>query len=410
MKTAHPLASVTWLLFAGFALGLGACGGDEGAASTGNTVASGGTKAAGGSSAAGAAGSVAEAGGGGQSGAAAGGSGGQTAGAGQAGTQAFAGASGQAAAGSAGAGGEGPSEDDDPGDPDDGDPGVEIPPETPPGPNQPDDDEPTSRVLTIATWNANYNNEPPVVRTHIETIDADIIGLQEMGSPAHAAAIVDPLTECEKCVYVKYFPQEANAHACPILWKKDKLKKLDAGSFKVNDAQVIKDGGSRTNLLTKATVWVLLEDKQTGAKLYVSNNHLVPSVELNGKPFPGREARLKMFAEHMDGIVKTIDKANDQNVPIFVTGDFNVNFRKDKPEASPVFPYARFKAKNVFANWNELGAKPGVGTHAEGSRLIDYVHASRSKLVELKDQVILPKGGSDHHPVRVKVRVHAAKK
>jgi endonuclease/exonuclease/phosphatase family metal-dependent hydrolase len=308
--------------------------------------------------------------------------------------------------GSAGAAGDA-DEDEDPGDPDEGGPTPEIPPSEPPPPDEPDEPtepDPTYRAITVASWNANYNNTVAAVVAQIKNIDADVIGLQEMGSKAHAKAIVDGVTDCKTCEYATYFPQADNAHACPILWKKDKFERLDAGSFKVNDAQVIKDGGSRTNLLVKSTVWVKLEDKKTHARFFLSNNHLVPSVELDGKPFPHREARLAMFTEHMDGIVKTIDKANAAGLPIFVTGDFNVNFRKDQEQKSPLFPYVRFKAKNVFANWYFLGAKPGEGTH--GSRLIDYVHVTKSKLAEPLAHAILGKGGSDHNAVRMKVRVH----
>lgn len=327
-----------------------------------------------------------------------------------AGNAATAGAAGDhGTSGTAGAAGTG-DDDEDPGDPDEpGDgPAEELPPEEPPTPNEPNDPDPTSRVITIATWNANYNNTVAAVVAHIKQIDADVIGLQEMGNVGHATAILDGVTECPKCAYARYFPKEHNAHACPILYKKAKFKRLDEGSFKVNDAKVIEDGGSRQNLLEKATVWVKLEDLETQARFFVSNNHLVPSVEKDGKPFPGREERLAMFAEHMDGIVKTIDKAQDQELPIFITGDFNVNYRKDKQAQSPVFPYARFKAKNVFANWYYLGAKANEGTHDTGTRLIDYVHASKSKLVEPKAYAILPKGNSDHNPVRLTLRLRRA--
>lgn len=295
--------------------------------------------------------------------------------------------------------------DEDPGDPDDGDPGEVIDPQEPPAPPEdPGDAGPDASVFTVASWNANYNNAVGNVIQHIKTIDADILGLQEMGAPKRAASIIAGVTDCKGCEYAAYHPQKDNAHACPIIWKKAKFKRINAGSFKVNDAKYINDGGSRENLLKKSTVWVQLEEIKTGARFYLSNNHLVPSVELDGKPYPGRQERLAMFDRHMDGIVDTIKKAKSQGLPIFVTGDFNVNFRKDRKEQAPIFPYARFKAHNVFANWHYLGAGT-EGTHHSGSRLIDYVHVSKTPKVEPLSHAILGKGGSDHKAVRMKVRI-----
>lgn len=105
----------------------------------------------------------------------------------------------------------------------------------------------------------------------------------------------------------------------------------------------------------------------------------------------------------MDGIVKTIKKADARGVPIFVTGDFNVNYRRDREVRAEIFPYDRFKEQGVLSNWSFLGA-PGEGTH--GNRLIDYVFVSKSKKVEPRMHEILGKGGSDHHAVIMKVRLY----
>lgn len=280
------------------------------------------------------------------------------------------------------------------------------PPPRPPAPAPSPPPEPVTKEATIsvASWNANYNNTVSTVVGHIKNINADVIGLQEMGNPTHSRNIIRGITNCSRCSYAAFLPSGHGAHAVPIAWKKSKFKLLATGSFQVNEAQVINDGGSRTNLLDKSTNWVKLQERTTGLIFYLSNNHLVPSVELNGRPYPNRQKRLAMYYEHMDGIVRTINKARRGGHPIFVTGDFNVNYRADSREQTPRFPYARFKSVNVFANWYYLG-KPSTGTHRSGTRLIDYVHLTKTKQIRPLSQKIMAKGGSDHKPVYVKLRL-----
>ncbi len=308
-------------------------------------------------------------------------------------------------------------EDEDPGDAleDVGDAGV-IEPEDPPEDEEvePDDDLPPDTgpqtpawsAFSVASWNANYNNPVSAVVAHVRTIDADVIGLQELGKKQDARRIVDQLT-CATCAWRAFHPQADNAHACPILWKKEQFRLLASGHQRVNERTIIHDGGSRSEMLVKSTVWVKLESRVTGARFFVSNNHLVASVEgANGHPRASASpARLALYRQHMDGIVSTIERAKRQKLPIFVTGDFNVDFRKDRVTRTPMFPSARFAAHDVFANWKYLGAPAGAGTHH--ARLIDSVHVTRAPAkVRPMKHAILGKGGSDHSAVRMRVRLY----
>lgn len=300
--------------------------------------------------------------------------------------------------------------DEDPGDPIDDEDGGDAGAIAPEDPDHPpvDDDEPDSVRITVATWNANYNNTVAAVVAHVrDDVDADVIGLQEMGSQQHARDIVDALT-CPSCDYRAFQVFQDNAHACPILWKKAKFTLLASGHLRVNDPVDVNDNGSRDHLLAKSTVWVKLQEKTTGARFFLSNNHLVPSVEgADGQVRASASPeRLALYREHMDGLVQTVDRANAQGLPVFVTGDFNVNYRRDHVTQAPLFPYARLAAKNVYANWKYLGVPAGQGTH--GARVIDYVHVTRApKKVLPLSQAILGPGGSDHDAVRVRFRLFA---
>jgi endonuclease/exonuclease/phosphatase (EEP) superfamily protein YafD len=91
-------------------------------------------------------------------------------------------------------------------------------------------------------------------------------------------------------------------------------------------------------------------------------------------------------------------------VPVFIGGDFNVNYRRDSVVRANIFPYAKMNTVDAWANWRYLGA-PDSGTIGDGNRVIDYVFATRNSKVTPVSTRVLPTYGSDHHAIQFVVRV-----
>jgi hypothetical protein len=95
---------------------------------------------------------------------------------------------------------------------------------------------------------------------------------------------------------------------------------------------------------------------------------------------------------------------------IFVTGDFNVNYRKDKVVRDPIFPYAALGASGLRASHYALG-EPATGTHRLSNgydkRLIDYVHYPVTRRLVPQSQRIMRGLNSDHRPMVVDLTIVA---
>lgn len=137
------------------------------------------------------------------------------------------------------------------------------------------------------------------------------------------------------------------------------------------------------------------------------NAHGLPSVEgqcghPNNKPL-----RLALYKKMMDTFKQ---KISGKSKPVFVTGDYNVNYRCDRNVRHHRFPWKSFNSLDpkVKSNWQwhekAGGSLPTIGTlkpNAGGKRIIDYVFAKSDSAVTYVSSAIWQKQrfGSDHAPV-----------
>jgi endonuclease/exonuclease/phosphatase (EEP) superfamily protein YafD len=131
----------------------------------------------------------------------------------------------------------------------------------------------------------------------------------------------------------------------------------------------------------------------------------VPTVQApDGGPNKRQPKRLELYRKHMNGLRELIAPMKASGAAVFVTGDLNVNFRKDRVVQTPFFPFATMRALGLRASFESLG-EPSTGTHVlpNGSsmRLIDYVFSLQHPGVTPVSQEILRGYSSDHRPVRV---------
>jgi hypothetical protein len=103
----------------------------------------------------------------------------------------------------------------------------------------------------------------------------------------------------------------------------------------------------------------------------------------------------------MTKTLQLINTLKADNIPIFVTGDFNVNYKYDKDVRYSGFPYAKFPTVGARSTYQILGYS-GIGsdpgTDVNGDRLIDYVvHVVRSNVTINSQRISPSQYGSDHY-------------
>lgn len=284
---------------------------------------------------------------------------------------------------------------------------------TAPTPRAKTEPPPPEARVRIVTYNtaATQRTAPAVadiVRLATET-EADVLTLQEMSGAARRKGVREALVDCSMCSYEEFMPQPAVPGGTPLLYRWERFRFLEAGSKRVTkDTYVGPRGAGPDTLRARYVNWVRLRERATGQDLVVLNNHAVPTVQASqGGPNKNRE-RVRMYRRHMKGLQALVRSFRDRGDVVFVTGDMNVNYRKDKIVRAAVFPYARMKAVGLDASFESLW-EPAPGTHVLRNgfdkRQIDYVYSPPAHpWVTPVGHEILLDHSSDHRPVVVDYR------
>ena len=235
---------------------------------------------------------------------------------------------------------------------------------------------------------------------------ADILALQEMGSPDRRARVVRRLVSCGDCKFRAYLPRPAVPGSTPILFRARRFHLQGVGSRQVTEAtHVGSQGAGPTVLRGRFVNWVHLRERRTGRSLFVLNNHAVPTVQVgDGGPNTKLPKRLAIYRQHMAALQEMVRRFRERGGKVLVTGDLNVNYRSDCRVAAGLFPYHRLGEVGMRASYKTLGM-PERGTHVlpTGSdrRLIDYVYYLPRDSVRPEEQHILRGYSSDHRPLLV---------
>jgi endonuclease/exonuclease/phosphatase (EEP) superfamily protein YafD len=238
---------------------------------------------------------------------------------------------------------------------------------------------------------------------------ADVLALQEMGSAKRRQAVREALVDCGSCGWGAFMPQEAPRGATPILYRTDVLRLVDAHSRLATEAAMVGAAGAGPRRMTAKYVnWVHLRVKGTGRDVYVVNNHTVPTVQArDGKPNKKFPRRVALYREHMQVLGKVVERLSRDGA-VFVTGDFNVNYRRDRVVHARIFPYHVLGSRGLRASYASLGM-PRRGTHSRANggdtRLIDYVYFTPRGWLTPQRQAVLRGFSSDHRPLSVTFQV-----
>ena len=268
---------------------------------------------------------------------------------------------------------------------------------------------PVSATVRIATYNTAAGTTVANAVSDIKKLAAqgpDIITLQEMGSRAKRTGVTSALVDCSMCPYESYMPADAPMNSTPILFKWSKFRLEGTGTRQVSAATYVgKNGAGPSTLRAKYINYVLLRERATGQEVYVLNNHAIPSVQgRSGGADRTYPKRLALYRQHMDGLKALVTELKANGAAVFVTGDLNVNYRRDRIVKDTLFPYVNLGQVDVHASYELLGA-PARGTdvlaNGNDTRLIDYVSALRHPGVTAVAQDVLLGYHSDHRPLQV---------
>lgn len=263
--------------------------------------------------------------------------------------------------------------------------------------------------LSVATYNVRHRIAGRTTAADVTKLarrGLDIISLQEMGSRTKRDAVLDAVVDCRRCGYDAYMPSRSAMAAVPILYRRDTFRLLDSGTEPVSRRTFVGSSGAGPRFISAKYVnWVKLRELRTGRVVYVLNSHAVASVQgKRGLATHKRSARLSLYRRHMVVLQRLVEEFQQRRVTILVTGDLNVNYRRDRVMQDPRFPYARLGKVGLEASYEALG-EPRRGTHDRGrgrdDRLIDYVYHSPWRKFRPTDQQILMGFSSDHRPLQV---------
>ena len=263
--------------------------------------------------------------------------------------------------------------------------------------------------FSIATYNVQAKLSPRrVVRDlrRLAETGVDVIALQEMGSRERRDAVRRRLLDCRTCHFNAYLPDRSARGATPVLYRSWKFDIRRAGSTQVSEPTFVgRRGAGPATITAKYVTRVTLRERRTGRLLHVLNNHAVPSVQdRDGRPNWDHRRRIALYRKHMLALKALVSRLRAPGEGVFVTGDLNVNFRRDRVEQARLFPYRKMGEVDVRASYQALGL-PGRGTHVRApgkdKRLIDYVYFQPRRMLTPVSQQVLRGYSSDHRPVLV---------
>lgn len=247
-------------------------------------------------------------------------------------------------------------------------------------------------TLTVGSYNV-YKHAPFSEfvddLTRLVHTNTDLIGLQECKGEQRRGSL-ETLPG-----WGVFQPDDNQAAKDPIIWREARFNYLGEGSELVAKGF---SGGGRF-LPRRYLNWVELEDRVTGRTVYLINTHVHASIERNGKPKWWR-LRTRQAFRHIEALRDLARWLGTQG-EVFVTGDFNIDYRDDRRVRHPQFPYVALKGARLVPCWAWQRVAAHKETHGHKNRLIDYVYHRRSPHVSPVKARILTSSryDSDHNPV-----------
>ncbi|UMG93204.1 endonuclease/exonuclease/phosphatase family protein [Nocardioides sp. TF02-7] len=231
-------------------------------------------------------------------------------------------------------------------------------------PSQARDTEPVATSLRIVTFNTAAGVGPAKAMADLRTVlaqEPDVVALQEMSSWKKRKRVIDQVICGENgvdrgaevpttCAYAGWVPIPAVQGGLPILWRKDKFQLMGHDwVLAAPETYVGARGAGPSTMHAKYVVRVRLKDLATGRNIWILNTHFVPTVQKSSGGRNANKRRIALYSKHMTSLASMVAGLRTKGL-VFVTGDFNVNYRKDKVARDPVFPLRRARCCGAHAD------------------------------------------------------------
>jgi len=219
---------------------------------------------------------------------------------------------------------------------------------------------------------------------------ADIFNVQE-ALPEQMDDLVNSFPDFDHVGVGRDDGKRAGEHM-GVFFKKSRFEKLTDGMFWLNESTT-QPGLGWDALCNRTVTWIKLKDKITKKSFYIFDTHF------DHRGNKAREESAKL-------ILKSIKEINKENLPLILTGDFNLT-KKTEPVQLILKELNDAKDKSLSLPYGPDGTSGGFDVKLM-PRTIDFIFINE-KVEVLRHGVLSDSFGlfypSDHLPVLVEVKI-----
>ena len=219
---------------------------------------------------------------------------------------------------------------------------------------------------------------------------ADIFNVQE-ALPEQMDDLVNSFPDFDNVGVGRDDGKRAGEHM-GVFYKKSRFEKLTDGMFWLNESTA-QPGLGWDALCNRTVTWIKLKDKITKKSFYVFNTHF------DHRGIKAREESAKL-------ILKSIKEINKENLPLMLTGDFNLT-KKTEPVQLILKELNDAKDKSQSLPYGPDGTSGGFDVKLM-PRTIDFIFINE-KVEVVRHGILSDSFGlfypSDHLPVLVEVKI-----
>ena len=229
-----------------------------------------------------------------------------------------------------------------------------------------------------------WENRKSTISIFLNNQKPELIGFQEV-THSQLLFLTDELSSYE-FIGVGRDDGKTKGEYSPIFYNKNNFRLITENTFWLSQTPEKVSVGWDASM-ERICTYGLIEDKRSNKRIWVFNTHL---------DHIGKDARVRSI----ELILDTIEKLNEEDNPIILTGDFNLeDHTKPIVELQNIFNDVQegiSKSKKSYGTFN------GFEKNLTQKKRIDYIFTKKLKIKKASHRLIkTPKmeWASDHHPV-----------